>query len=130
MTAIVKVVDQPWADQLAVYLITEVGGHRLIQRPNHVNGPAVLDAITAGNDPGPSLHLDYDTARALMDALARHFGQVTDSTGTRADYDAERARVDRLTTALIRAHDDQLTAERTRLHLLATEAERRNRTEP
>lgn len=112
MTNLVRVTDEPWGDQVAVYLITEVGGHRLIQRPGN---PGTTDVVDPGTDPGPSMRLDYDTAQALMHALAHHFGQVTDSAHTRADYDAERARTDRLTTALITAGQESAATVRAML---------------
>lgn len=44
----------------------------------------------------PSLRLPEDIARALLDALARHFGGVSDVQTLRQDYLAERARVDKM----------------------------------
>ncbi len=98
MTALARVVDAPWGDQVAVYLISEVGGHRLILRPGT---PGTTDVIEPGVDPGPSLRLDYDTAQSLLHALAAHFGRALDSSHTRADYEHARTRLDRLTDALI-----------------------------
>lgn len=47
------------------------------------------------DDPQP-LRLPEEHARALYEALARYFGGAPDMTVLRADYDAERKRVDRL----------------------------------
>lgn len=48
------------------------------------------------------LRIPVDAARALHDALAQHFGGTTSSKHLRADYDAERARVDKLTDAVLK----------------------------
>lgn len=47
-----------------------------------------------------TLSMPEDAARALHDALSRHFGGTGDTRQLRRDYDAERARVDQLTTTL------------------------------
>jgi hypothetical protein len=125
MTAHVRIADRPWADSIAVYLIIEAGNVRLIERPNHVNGPEARDPLSPGVDPGPSLTLSDDMARALLDALAAHYRRATDTGTLRADYEHERRRVDTLTNALVKAHADQLTAERTRIEQLAQEVGRR-----
>lgn len=49
----------------------------------------------------PSARIPTDAARALYDALAQHFGGTSNSKQLRADYDAERARVDKLTDTVI-----------------------------
>lgn len=43
----------------------------------------------------PTLRMPEDVARALLDALAAHFGGTSDTRQLRKDYDAERTRVDR-----------------------------------
>ena len=50
----------------------------------------------------PALCIPTDAARALYDALAQHFGGTSNSKQLRADYDAERARVDKLINNLIK----------------------------
>jgi hypothetical protein len=42
----------------------------------------------------PTFSLSSDAARALLDALTRHFHGAEDSRALRRDYDAERRRVD------------------------------------
>lgn len=49
----------------------------------------------------PSLRLPDGLARALLDALASHYGGASDLRRLRSDYDAERARVDRMIGHLI-----------------------------
>lgn len=51
--------------------------------------------------PAASLTLRDDEARALLDALLDHYGMVKADLRLRADYDAERARVDKLVDHLI-----------------------------
>lgn len=99
MTAQVRIADQPWADRIGIYLLRDQAGMRLIDRPGTAAEP-----VDPARDPGASLVLDDDMAVALLDALATHYRRATDTTHLRADYDAERARVDQLTAALIDAH--------------------------
>jgi len=51
--------------------------------------------------PAPTLRIPTDAARALYDALAQHFGGTSNTKQLRADYDSERARLDKLTDTLI-----------------------------
>lgn len=48
----------------------------------------------------PTLQLGDDEARALLEALTSHYSGVEDTRALRRDYDAERKRVDDLTSAL------------------------------
>jgi len=50
---------------------------------------------------GPTLVLEEDEARALLDALTRYYSGAEDTRALRKDYDAERGRVDKLTDAVI-----------------------------
>lgn len=101
MTARANVTDRPWSDGIAVYLTRTAGEHRFIVRPG-ATGMDEQAVIEPGVDPGPSMLLADDMAMVLLDALAAHYRRATDTGNLRADYDAERARVDRLTDALIR----------------------------
>lgn len=47
------------------------------------------------------LAVPVDVGRALLDGLTGHFGGTSDTRRLRADYDAERARVDKLTDTVI-----------------------------
>jgi hypothetical protein len=49
----------------------------------------------------PTLVLPYDSGRALLEALTRHYNGAEDTRQLRKDYDAERKRVDDLTSALV-----------------------------
>jgi hypothetical protein len=53
--------------------------------------------------PPPEIHMDESVAKALLEALAEHFGGTGDTRTLRKDYEAERARVDRLVGHLISA---------------------------
>jgi hypothetical protein len=55
--------------------------------------------VYAGSS-GPTLVLEEDEARALLDALTRYYHGAEDTRALRKDYDAERARVDKLTATL------------------------------
>lgn len=59
------------------------------------------DEIAADGAVGePTLQLDGYAARALLDALSRHYEGAEDTRALRRDYDAERKRVDQLAGAL------------------------------
>lgn len=60
-----------------------------------------LDEVAAMTEPRASLTLREDHARALLQALLRHYQGGDDLRALRKDYDAERARVDRLIGAFI-----------------------------
>lgn len=51
-------------------------------------------------DIAPTLQIGDNEARALLEALTRHYGGADDVRALRRDYDAERKRVDQLTTSL------------------------------
>jgi hypothetical protein len=51
--------------------------------------------------PQPSLKLEDGLGRALLDALAEHYGNASGGRQQRADFEHERNRVDRLTDAVI-----------------------------
>lgn len=55
---------------------------------------------SAGADVAPTLVIGQDEARALLDALTRHFQGAGDTRALRRDYDRERDRVDKLLTHL------------------------------
>lgn len=63
------------------------------------NHGMAVETIQPGAMP-PMLSLPAEAARALHDALSRHFGGTSDTLQLRKDYDAERARVDRLVDVL------------------------------
>ena len=54
------------------------------------------------SEPAVTIALDDDEARALLDALLRHYQGASDMHTVRSDLLHERARVDKLTEAIIR----------------------------
>lgn len=48
----------------------------------------------------PTLTLDDDAGRALLDELTRYYHGADDTRALRRDYDAERSRVDKLTDSV------------------------------
>jgi hypothetical protein len=52
------------------------------------------DAAAAHQD--PFLRIEDDMARAVLDALAAHYGGTLDARQLRKDYEAERRRVDKM----------------------------------
>ena len=77
-------------------------------------GDVAVTRITEATNAMPSddafLHLPNDVARALYEALSRHFGgNVVDATRLRKDYDAERARVDLFIKHLTHRHEESNT---------------------
>jgi hypothetical protein len=89
-------VQEDWArgDSLKIAVIQEhPNGRREVLLWDDVSARMLDDATTLPDN--AFLQIPTDTARALYEALSRHFGgNVVDATTLRKDYDAERARVD------------------------------------
>jgi hypothetical protein len=62
---------------------------------------SIREAAAGEQPPGPLLTLDDDMAMALLDALQRHYQGNSDTRALRADYDAERKRVDKMMDRLL-----------------------------
>jgi hypothetical protein len=61
-----------------------------------------LESVEPGTTmPRPSLRLDDALGRALLDALAEHYGHTFGGRQQRADFEHERRRVDKLTDRLL-----------------------------
>jgi hypothetical protein len=77
-------------------------GHRTDQCIIQTFGDGTRETTFVGREndtessPRPSFSLDEDEARALLQALVRHFDGGEDTRSLRKDYDAERKRVDLL----------------------------------
>lgn len=67
-------------------------GLHIVEPVDLVVTTTTLDEVAAWTE--PTLRLPEDMARALLDALAGHFGGTSDVQTLRKDYLAERARVD------------------------------------
>jgi hypothetical protein len=83
-------------DGVAIHLAQKTDAGKLVVAPLDVNALQMLVVAPGAEGPGPMLRLEDGAARALLDALARHYGGTGDFSTLRADYLAERARVDRL----------------------------------
>ena len=80
-------------DGLAVYLAREGEGERFaLGQPTEV----VFSETDPHVQQEPTFRMPEAVARALLDALAAHFGGTSDVQTLRKDYLAERARVDKL----------------------------------
>ncbi len=90
--------EAPFGDSLQVFIVDrhEDGYQRIL----HMEGDAyqweeLPHAHTAITEPvEPTVTLPWDTGRALLDALTRHYQGAEDTRALRRDYDAERKRVD------------------------------------
>jgi len=85
---------------LTVHLVDQRGQ----DGPTFLAAPAELvfseiDPMTSGHE--PTLRLSEEAARALLDALAAHYGGSSDVQTLRKDYLAERARVDKMIDHMI-----------------------------
>lgn len=76
---------------LAIHLVNHRGETVSVGQPTDIVF-ATLDEQSIPTP--PTLRLPEDMARALLDALSRHFGGSTDVQTLRGDYLAERKRVD------------------------------------
>jgi hypothetical protein len=86
---------------VAVFLFEQVGHERYaIGQPTDVVFQE-MDRDAAAAVAEPTLRLPEDMARALLDALAAHFGGTSDVRTLRKDYMAERARVDKMIDHLV-----------------------------
>jgi hypothetical protein len=102
VTARARVEDDLTMDGVAVYLVDGQPGHRLVAEPVDLT----FRSIGADQGPhvqAPTFRLTDGIARALLDALTAHYGGAPELQTLRKDYDAERARVDRMLDHLIRA---------------------------
>ncbi len=87
------------ADGVAVHLVLRTGDYRALAEPAELVFRKLEDG-EAGSYREPSLRLSEPIARALLDALAAHFGGTSEAQTTRADLLHERGRVDRMIAAM------------------------------
>ncbi|MEW2383360.1 hypothetical protein AB0873_14895 [Micromonospora sp. NPDC047707] len=80
---------------VAVYLVDErADGTTALGQPVEIVMRTLGDDEQHAGWHEPTLRLPEPMARALLDALAKHFGGTSDVLTLRKDYMAERARVD------------------------------------
>ena len=97
----VHVGSQDFGYSVAIYVTDEVNGTRLLLHFGD-EGLTTYDEVPGtGCTVKPSFTLEDSAARALLDGLTRFYHGAEDTRALREDYDAERARVDKLTNALI-----------------------------
>ena len=98
---------QPMAYLLAVSIVRHVEDDSSRAHVLHLSGGEngstrqSWDLIESGDAVAPTFILAMDEAQALLAALHNHFQGLDDQRALRADYDAERRRVDKLTEAVI-----------------------------
>jgi hypothetical protein len=85
--------------------------HPMIGRVSE-QGHIAFEYIGPADQPAPTLVLQDDIARALMDELIRHYHGSGDTLALRRDYDHERQRYDKAVAALI-----ELAARPQQLHV-------------
>lgn len=87
------------SDCLEVFIINQADG---LRRVLHIENAADLRWDEVG-PPGAAIHdsileptfvLPWDSGRALLEELTRHYNGAEDTRQLRKDYDAERKRVD------------------------------------
>ncbi len=96
----------PASDALAVVIGRGYGDY--VQYVRSIGGEGGITISDYPLNAAPPLNelqmrIPEDIAKALLEALAEHFGGTGDTRTLRKDYDAERARVDRLVNHLISA---------------------------
>jgi hypothetical protein len=90
-------------DGLSVWLVDRRSGRTMAAEPVEFT---MSEVIEQGVERAPSFVLDEGTARALLDALAAHFGGTSEVQTLRRDYLAERKRVDRFIDHLTNRRPD------------------------
>lgn len=98
--------EQYVSDCLDVFVIRKNDGYRYLMH----QGDSMTFEWTEIGRPGeaavsdsviePTFVLPFDTGRALLDALTRHYHGAEDTRALRRDYDAERKRVDEQAKAI------------------------------
>jgi len=78
------------------------GTRHILQIDGGMRNWEEVPANPATNDPAVTIALEDDEARALLDALLRHYQGASDMHTVRSDLLHERGRVDKLTEAIIR----------------------------
>jgi len=100
MTIQVAIIDDIMANGISIAIRNkrEIGGGYLLA--TEIKGGRIHWEFITDNDireqRPPTLHLEEDVARALLDALMRHYQGSGDLRTTRADLLHERGRVDNL----------------------------------
>lgn len=93
------------ADGIDIWIGLKAEGARMILQPGP-DGIGSWEILEPGVNPArPTMVLQDEAGRALLDALLRHYEGASDMRTVRSDLLHERGRVDKLTDALIRLTD-------------------------
>ncbi len=97
-----RIVIEPAAavDGIAIQIARKIGDGHVEQLRFTVDRDVIPLSEAMALMPAPSVTVEDSLGRALLDALAGHFGGTTGGLQQRADFEHERARVDRLIGAL------------------------------
>jgi hypothetical protein len=93
----VEVTRSAVADGVAIEIAHRSGN--VVERLHFTRQTEVVEPYAAA--PVPSLVVDDGLGRALLDALADHYGNTSGGRQQRADFEHERRRVDKLTDRLL-----------------------------
>lgn len=96
MTIQAHIAEGPFGDFLKVFVVdhTEHGKRLLHMGAKGHRWEDIVEGAAMINDPAPTFELPWDTGRALLESLVRHYQGAEDTRALRRDYDAERKRVD------------------------------------
>lgn len=96
----IRVMPDAMADGIAIQIARQAGTAGHAEQVVFTRESQIVDVQV--EVPRPSLTIDDDLGRALLDALAAHYGATTGGQQQRADFEHERGRVDRLIAHLTR----------------------------
>lgn len=104
MTPRIRIQDDPIADGISVTIARRANTVTVIY---HANAGILEEEFIPAEQAGayvevkPTIRLPDDIARALLDALAQHYGGTSEAITLRRDYDHERGRVDQFIRYLL-----------------------------
>jgi hypothetical protein len=99
MTTRVHLAEDWMADGVRIFVVQTINGRDHVKRiglPTGVHTSSDWEPVPQSTDVAPTVFLRDDEARALLAKLQEHFHGGDDTRQLRADYNDERARVDRL----------------------------------
>lgn len=101
MTYRVRIEQDGRVDGIALQIFERFGEGLTLRQVRYT--AAVYEPVAPeASMPSPSLTLPDDLGRALLDALAAHYGGTTGGLQQRADFEHERRRVDQFIAYLTR----------------------------
>lgn len=100
MTIEARVTENVAVGGIDAYIVMTSDGARFVLADGGTGGYDWVRA-EAGVPPPPTIRLDDDAARALLEALTRHYSGAADLRTLRADLLHERQRADNLINAVL-----------------------------